>query len=141
MARQVSSASRLLQLARLTESNAALSGDGHCEPERVAAPKPLVAPLQSRRRTASTMGLYYGFSQIPAMVMPSPSREGTSVLSTSLRGFVAGRMCGSSAICKGSRSQQGGRGRPGSSNEETLFAKTLSPGKHRISPPKVGWPT
>jgi hypothetical protein len=73
------------------------------------------------------------------MAAPSPSQEETMVLSTSLTGFVAGRMCGSSAICKGSRSQHGGRGRPESSNGETLFDGTLSPEKRRISPTKVGW--
>jgi hypothetical protein len=72
------------------------------------------------------------------MVAPNPSQEEILVSSTSLRGFVARRMCDSSAICKDSRSQHGGRGRPGSSNGETLFDGTLSPGKRRISPPKVG---
>jgi hypothetical protein len=75
------------------------------------------------------------------MAAPSPSREGTSVWSTSLRGFVAGRMCGSSTICKGSRNQHDGCGQPGSSNGETLFVGTFSTGERRISSPKVGWPT
>jgi hypothetical protein len=72
------------------------------------------------------------------MAVPSPSREEALVPSTSLRGSVAGRMCGSSAICKGSHSQHGGRGRPGSSNRETLSDRALSPRKRRISPLKVG---
>jgi hypothetical protein len=73
------------------------------------------------------------------MAAPSPSQEETLVSSTSLRGYVAGRMCGSFAIWKGSHIQHGGRGRPRSSNGETLFDGTSEPQKRRISPPKVGW--
>jgi hypothetical protein len=72
------------------------------------------------------------------MAVPSPSQEETVVSSTSLRGFVPGQMCGSSAICKSSRSQHGGRGRPETSNGETLFDRAFSQRKRRISPLKVG---
>jgi hypothetical protein len=67
--------------------NAASSGDGFYEPERATTPKLQVTPLRSREITASTTGLNYGFSQIPAMAKPSPLKRGTWW--RQFRGFIA----------------------------------------------------